>query len=108
MLREFQHKKKLLGLLVQEDDDSEKSKHCVELYQTARYATFTGDHIAGTPTTIEGRQAELDSLYADLLLLNALSPEMARLFVGGNWKKTDYPSASEADLALFGAVFYAD
>ena len=58
----------------------------------------------GTPTDVEDRQAELERLYTDLALLHKLSPEMTRLFVMGSWKAAGYPSASEADLALFGAV----
>lgn len=35
----------------------------LELYDNKRYFAVTGDHIEGTPVTIEDRQAELDELY---------------------------------------------
>lgn len=36
----------------------------VEIYAHSRYFTVTGQHLEGTPRTIEARQAELDKLYA--------------------------------------------
>lgn len=38
----------------------------VEVYSAGRYFTVTGDHLAGTPTTVEDRQAELTALEAEL------------------------------------------
>jgi len=38
----------------------------VEIYDRSRYLTVTGNHIVGTPTTIEDRQDELDALYGEL------------------------------------------
>jgi hypothetical protein len=35
-----------------------------ELYSRLHFATITNQHIAGTPTTIEPRQAEIEALYA--------------------------------------------
>lgn len=37
----------------------------LELYDQARYFTVTGDHVAGTPTSVEQRTAALRSLYED-------------------------------------------
>lgn len=37
-----------------------------EVYDHARYFTVTGEHVAGTPLTIEYRQSELDDLCASL------------------------------------------
>ena len=37
-----------------------------ECYQTGRYVTVTGQHIAGTPLTIEARQTELEQVHRDL------------------------------------------
>ena len=34
-----------------------------ECYDTARYLTLTGWHIAGTPTTIENRQSEIETIH---------------------------------------------
>lgn len=38
----------------------------VEMYDCGRYFTVTGDHLEGTPPTIENRQAELEQLHADV------------------------------------------
>jgi putative DNA primase/helicase len=38
----------------------------VELYDERRYFTFTGEHVPGTPTSVEERQAALDALHAEL------------------------------------------
>lgn len=37
----------------------------IEIYETGRYFTVTGRHLAGTPTTIEKRQAQLNRLYTE-------------------------------------------
>ncbi len=39
-------------------------KPAIEMYASARYFTITGEHLAGTPNTIEPRQAAIDTLYA--------------------------------------------
>jgi len=36
----------------------------IEIYDENRYFTVTGNHLAGTPTTIEARQAQLNQLHA--------------------------------------------
>jgi putative DNA primase/helicase len=97
----------------------------VEMYDTARYLTITGDHLEGTPLTIEPRQAALEALHAEVfpdsgnprgvrppmdsaalmdddtlvrLALNARNGEkFGRLFTGDTLGKA---SQSEADLAL--------
>ena len=89
------HKNKLLGL-------ASGQKHCVEFYSRNRYATWTGEHIPDSPVCVELRQTELDALYADVVRLDRLSEKMRRLFVTGDCSA--YPSQSEADCALFGAV----
>jgi hypothetical protein len=38
----------------------------VEMYSQGRFFTFTGLHLAGTPETVEDRQAELTAVYADV------------------------------------------
>jgi primase-polymerase (primpol)-like protein len=40
----------------------------IEIYDAGRYFTVTGEHIDGTPTTIEQRQDEIDELYATINL----------------------------------------
>jgi putative DNA primase/helicase len=42
----------------------------VEMYDSGRYLTVTGQHLAGTPTTIEERTAELAALHASTFPTN--------------------------------------
>lgn len=37
---------------------------CLEMYDSKRLITLTGDHLEGTPPAIEGRQAEINAIYA--------------------------------------------
>jgi predicted P-loop ATPase len=46
-----------------EDDDSQRKVYQLELYDRKRYFTVTGHHLAGTPTTVEPREAQLRNLY---------------------------------------------
>jgi primase-polymerase (primpol)-like protein len=39
----------------------------VEIYETARFFTMTGDHVDGTPTTIEARTGELETVYEEFV-----------------------------------------
>jgi putative DNA primase/helicase len=48
-------------------------KGCFEVYDCARYVTLTGDHIATTPTTIEGRQSALERVVARMLPSRAVA-----------------------------------
>ena len=99
-------------------------KGAVEAYDFGRYFTVTGLHVVGTPRTIEERSAEINALYAWLKADEAgdraspLPPapvdlddvtllEKARMAANGakferlwNGDWSDYPSQSEADLAL--------
>lgn len=109
--------------------DAERHRHeigggHVEVYDRDRYFTFTGEHLAGTPTTIEHRQSELTNLYRDIFgeqldqatiqtptptsdlgdsdvlrvaFAAANGSKFAALWAGDN---LDYPSPSEADAAL--------
>jgi putative DNA primase/helicase len=38
----------------------------IEMYDSARYFTMTGQHLEGTPSSIEPRQAELDALHVEI------------------------------------------
>lgn len=48
-------------------------KEGVEIYDRNRYFTLTGEHVRGTPRTVESRQAELDSLCRELFPENKSS-----------------------------------
>jgi len=105
----------------------------VELYDRVRYMTMTGNHLAGTPETIEERQTEMAELHARLfgdaacnagestyskqdstgatdseLLAKARtarnSVKFCALYERGDISA--YPSASEADLALCGVLAF--
>jgi hypothetical protein len=96
----------------------------VEMFSRARYFTFTGTHVTGTSTTINDCQAELLQLHQKFFAkkpvvehrvsLPALFPSDEDLIAkarqaqngskfdrlwAGHWDG-DYPSQSEADLAL--------
>src|SRR5579871_1626452 len=43
-----------------------RRKGCVEMYDSGRYLTVTGNHLAGTPLEIHERQAQLDQLQAEV------------------------------------------
>jgi primase-polymerase (primpol)-like protein len=45
--------------------DRHRTGH-IEIYDHSRYFTVTGQHLPGTPTTIEDRQTQLDDLYCGL------------------------------------------
>jgi|694.fasta_scaffold86665_3 putative DNA primase/helicase len=42
------------------------TKHGVEMYDNRRFFVVTGDHVAGTPTAVNGRQAELTALHNEV------------------------------------------
>ena len=97
-----------------------------EMYDRDRFFTMTGDHLAGTPTGIETRDAEIAQVYAEYLDGNVKARRVAPPPLGagvsandatlinkaagarngakfsrlwdGDW--SEYPSQSEADLAL--------
>jgi hypothetical protein len=102
-----------------------RRKGSIEVYGEGRYFTVTGQHLAGTPTTVESRQAELEQLCMrtfsregsgggvrdhvagprdlsdEQIVARAMRAQngerFARLWAGDT---RDYPSGSEADLAL--------
>jgi hypothetical protein len=102
---------------------SGRKKGNIEMYDDKRYFTVTGDHLEGTPTTIEPRDAELTALhrrifgmqtrggssaeeltFRDALLIRSLiksanGEKFEQLFYGNSQA---YTSPSEADLALCG------
>ena len=44
--------------------------HKIEIYDTARFFTFTGAHIEGTPLDVCERQVQVESLYNDVIKNN--------------------------------------
>ncbi len=106
--------------------DRGRKKGPIEMYDSERYLTVTGDHLAGTPMTIEERGAELADLHREVFATSATVAEVpdeqpkpnlditdeeliakatgakdgakfSRLWAGDT---TGYASASEADMAL--------
>jgi hypothetical protein len=49
---------------LREEDSSQRKVYQLEVYDRKRYFTVTGHHLAGTPTTVEPREAQLRDLYA--------------------------------------------
>ena len=98
----------------------------LEVYAQGRYFVMTGDHVAGSPTTIEARQAELETILEQYLpapetsepvvprqhppvelndheliekaMTASKGPDFAGLYAG-SWEGR-YDSQSEADLTL--------
>ncbi len=109
-----------------------RRKGQVEMYDAGRFFAMTGDHIEGTPTTVEERQAELEAIYAAIFPAGQeISPdddwssatglegddeellERARAARNGaafealwNGDTAGYGSHSEADLALCGLLAF--
>jgi putative DNA primase/helicase len=108
-------------------------KDKIEMYSQTRYFTVTGDHLEGTPTTIEDRQTELSSFHAEIFqqqeqesqLLPAEPPPspkelsdeelIEKAQQAGNGKKfaklwrgdlSDYASPSEGTLALLNMLVF--
>lgn len=96
----------------------------IEMYDQGRFFTVTGNHLPGTPPTIENRESEAAALHKrifgepkplepskpaqpnsldDAALIekarNATNGQRFARLYDGNWNG-DYPSQSEADLAL--------
>jgi hypothetical protein len=96
----------------------------VESYDRQRYFTVTGQHLEGTPTAIEDRNAVLEVLHGDLfpathttvdrmtqvgglleisdedVLSRAAYHEKFEPLWQGYWRGEGFPSPSEADLSL--------
>jgi hypothetical protein len=78
-------------------------KGSIELYTRSRYATITGNHLAGTPSKL--KEVDVSWLYkliqAKVFEFPAGS-KYTKLYnnVGEEWAEFQYPSPSEADMAL--------
>jgi putative DNA primase/helicase len=109
---------------------SRNRKGPFEVYERERFFVVTGDHIEGTPTTIEERQSQLDDVLSrylpkrepvkntaaavpvdlddrDLIdkALSASNGNEFRALWQGAWDGR-YPSQSEADLALCASLAF--
>lgn len=101
----------------------------IEMYDSGRFFTWTGNHLAGTPEVIEDCQTELDTLYKELApetipiqptpgnftcsrsdeeilekARNARNGAKFTALYGGDW--SGYHSQSEADQALCKMLAY--
>jgi hypothetical protein len=74
----------------------------VELYDNARFLTFTGRHLPKTPTDIIDRQAQFCELYqrVDGSGKQSTGSKDFNLLWAGEWEKAGFPSQSEAVFAL--------
>lgn len=104
-------------------------KGSIEMYDQDRYFTVTGNHLDGTPETIEERQAELEALHAELFGSPGAQPAPSRATSSGltDWAVLEaarsarngakvasllagdasgYTSASEADQALMSLLAF--
>ncbi len=71
----------------------------VELYETSRFFTVSGVHVAGSPTTIETRSDALRGVYADHVADEAEAGEQTTLESDETSTKTaSNPSLSDEDL----------
>jgi putative DNA primase/helicase len=90
-----------------------RRKNGVEMYDSGRFITVTGNHLAGTPDDLMERTAELADLHRrifgettlnlsdEVLIQRAMTArDGAKFRALWNGDTTGYPSQSEADLAL--------
>jgi hypothetical protein len=67
-----------------------RRKDNIEMYDDGRYFTFTGDHIPGTPATVEDRLAVLSEIHAEIFGSKSAAPS----------RNSDNPPPVRAPLAL--------
>ena len=110
--------------------ESGRRKGCIEMYDSKRFFTITGGILVGCTNEIAERQQEIDEFYQEhfvesdppkVIPLRGRSPDQAdedilrKAMNAGNGDKfsrlwhgdhSDYPSQSEADMALCGQLAY--
>ena len=84
-----------------------KRRNGIELYGAGRYFVVTGQHLAGTPTTIEERTAALSTLYATLARPEPVPRCSPKPPVGLAVSITDDALVAKARAARNGAAFNA-
>ncbi len=74
----------------------------VEIYDTARFLTFTGNWLPKTPTEILPRRKQFNTLYQRIDDTSGQSSGRKdyALLMAGEWEKAGFPSPSEAVFAL--------
>jgi predicted P-loop ATPase len=71
---------------------------CLEMYDASRYLTFTGNHLLVSPLTVEPVNVDqLHRLMVARVFDFTRNPKLEKLLNGDH---SEYPSPSEADLAL--------
>ena len=76
----------------------------IEMYDSGRFFTVTGNHLEGTPGTIEDRQAELEDLHKRLFRLTVVPETTARAEAGGSGS-SDEELIAKASAAKNGEKF---
>ena len=71
----------------------------IEMYDHARYFTWTGDHLPGTSLIIEDLQDELDILFAELAPTVGVEPPTVNMTVG--------PAPTDSDDAIIEKAMHA-
>ncbi|MCE9547632.1 MAG: hypothetical protein K8T25_19355 [Planctomycetia bacterium] len=66
----------------------------VEMFDHHRYFTFTGQHLAGTPTTPQSRQAEADALYEEVF--GSAKPATTQIVVDSGASRNDAEIVAKA------------
>jgi primase-polymerase (primpol)-like protein len=84
---------------------SGRRRNGVELYPTAHYFVVTGEHLAGTPTTIQERTEALQTLYASLARPEPPRRSTARPAVPSSSALDDVTLLAKARAAVNGAQF---
>ncbi len=70
----------------------------IQMYESTRYFTMTGDHWPGTPLVVEDRQAEIDALHARIFDLTQFQPARQPIRQLARQARQSLPTTSDTDL----------